>query len=598
MGEVRPIKPILRVAKVKRRGRVTLSSVDGHLARTRPTKNADPTRTHLNQWWVGGPGDLRADAQAKIAAAGIDRLALRKDATIANDILLSISPQWFRPLDPDAAGTWEPRRLAAFKREAIAFLKDQFPGVLISAVLHLDEATPHVHAVVVPLMPGPDGSNTMRLSGRDAFNPARLTALQNAWETRLSPLGVGPREKGSKAIHRPLKTFYRAANDAPEVPTIIPDPPPPGRLLESSAKRVDRIATWQKAEARKAKKRLKPLADAAAKGALYEAERADGNALRGALVQEKRETRDLRAQVAALGQQVSASKEEVARLRGTPINDVAAALNYTGTIGPRENAIDLVKRAGGLDYAQAVAWLGHVFGPDSAAASVADTTRRNFIAEPPALPRTKADEVKLSAIGKQLDALSAPAYRVTLAKVIDDRKIGRNLGKAQDESEDERTFSKAEVIAMVPELTVQNALGWNILITPLDPAVRHVLLDDLSMPEILALRGRGYQPATILETSPDNHQVVIKVASDLDWNGTNEWFKEMNRQLGDERITGLLHPVRLAGFQNRKDKHAEAEGRFPFVRVRQAANVFCARAREVIIALTAHITSTALPRPK
>jgi hypothetical protein len=599
MTEVAPTKPILRVGKMKADGRHSLQAVDGHLSRTSPTPNADPDRLHLNEWLFGGPGQMPSAVVGQIVhVGGHDMTELKHDATLANDVLLSVSPAWFRPEDPTAAGTWRADRLDVFRREAIAFLTEQFGERIAGAVLHLDESTPHIQAVVVPLLPRRDGKEGMRLSGKDMFNPERLKGLQEAWEARMAPFGVGPRERGSKARHVPMKRFYKAAAKPMPLPAIIPDPPPPAPFLESAKAKTQRIKTWQKVEATKASKRLKPLAAAAAKGVLYEAERRGADVLRGELVNERRENYDLKAQVAALTDQVAASKEDIARLRGIPINEVAAALAYTGKIGPRENAIDLTKRVGGLDYQGAVAWLWHVFGADAAAASVAAEVRQQLAASPPPLPFSQADEVKAKAISKQLDALAAPAYRITFSQVINGEKIGRVLGKSKVEGEPDKTHSKADVLALIPALTVENAKGWNVLITPLDPAARHILLDDLTMSDVLALKVRGYEPATVLETSADNHQAVIKVASNLPWNACNEWFKQMNREMGDENITGLLHPVRLAGFQNRKDKHHEGEGRFPFVRVRQAVNVFCEKARAVITALAEHLAEPAPPRPR
>ena len=207
--------PIFRVGKMKRNGARTPQSVSGHLARTRMTPNADPRRTKLNEWLVGGP-DIAAAINSKLARARITRL--RSDATIANDVLLSVSPSWFRPDAPDAAGTWDAKRLATFKREALSFLREQFGGRLVAAVLHLDESTPHLQAVVVPLHQKPDGG--FRLSGKDLFNPTRLTALQDAWEARMGAHGVGPRVKGSKARHTTLRAYYSALAASPDLPPL------------------------------------------------------------------------------------------------------------------------------------------------------------------------------------------------------------------------------------------------------------------------------------------------------------------------------------------------------------------------------------------
>lgn len=588
-----PSKPVLRVAKMKRTGRSTPQSVDAHLSRTTKVENADPTRSPLNEWIVGGPGELPGRIDAVLAKGKIDKKALRRDATIANDLLLTVSPQWFRPDAPEASGTWRDDRLATFKQEAAAFLREQFGGRVVAAVLHLDEATPHIQAVVVPVVRSADGSH--RLSGKSYFNPERLRDLQGAWEARLTPHGVSPRVQNSPARHTTLKTYYSALGAAPQPPRLAPSPPPPQRLLEASGSYQKRLADWQETEVKKAARKLKPLTAAAARGALYESERRANDALRGSLATERTAVTQLREQVAQITDRAELDKAQIARLRGIPINAVAAALGYSGEVGKRENPIDLVKRIGGLDFQGATAWLHHAFGADATVAAVADQTRTALADAPPPPVFTKAEQTKARAITKQLSALAAPSYRLTVMRnTAEGKQVGQNLGKSRQEGEPERLWTKDEIIGMLPTLTSHNMRGGNLFLTPIDPAARHVLLDDLKPNDLDALRSRGYEPTLVLETSPQNHQVVLKVDRALDEHATNEFFKSLNRELGDEHITGLVHPMRLAGFTNRKDKHQDpTTGQYPFVRVVEAANRFCARAREVVVQMAEQIRSIA-----
>jgi len=221
-------KPILRVGKIKASGRSTPASVGAHLARTRNTPNADPRRTDQNRWLVGS-ADKPLDQMitACMSKAGIDRTRLRKDAVLANDILLSVSPEWFRPDNPEASGTYDKNRVKAFAAEAEQFLRKQFGPRLVTAVLHLDEATPHVQAVVVPVIAKADG--THRLSSKDYFGPDRLRVLQQAWEDQMRPHGVGPRTKGSRARHTTLRAYYSAletSRSTDKRPKITVDEPP------------------------------------------------------------------------------------------------------------------------------------------------------------------------------------------------------------------------------------------------------------------------------------------------------------------------------------------------------------------------------------
>jgi len=397
-------KPILRVGKIKATGRSTPSSVGAHLARTRKTPNADPRRTDQNRWLVGS-ADKPLDQMitACMSKAGIDRTRLRKDAVLANDILLSVSPEWFRPDNPEAYGTYDKNRVKSFAAEAEQFLRKQFGPRLVAAVLHLDEATPHVQAVVVPVMAKADG--THRLSSKDYFGPDRLRMLQQAWEDHMRPHGVGPRTKGSRARHTTLREYYsalEASRSTDKRPKITVDEPPRKKIFESTAAYRQRLSEWRRAEAKRLREELRPLAIEASRGRLYDAERRSGIQLR-ALLAEQGES------LAWAYEQIAADKDLIDRLRGTPINAVAVALGYTGGIGKRENAIDLVKRVGEINYKQAVAWLAQRFGSDTAVAAVqGDMPAKVVEVAGEGRVLTKGERIKIDLVGKELTALAAP----------------------------------------------------------------------------------------------------------------------------------------------------------------------------------------------
>ena len=593
-------KPILRVGKIHATGRSTPASVQSHLARSRPTPNADPGRSASNIWLVGGPGeDLAADITNVMRQAGLDPARLRKDAVLANDLLLSVSPEWFRPGDPEAHGTWDEARLAAFKTEAQAMLRSTFGARVVSAVLHLDEATPHIQAVIVPVMNRRKGEAGLRLSSRDMFDPTRLVALQQDWEDRMRPHGVGLRTRGSRTTHTTLKEYYGAleATRAEDARGDIAVSGPPSRsLLEPPATHRERVGEWRQAEAKRIRDEMRPLAIQASRGRLYDAERRRTTELRGDLATAAQDLGKARLQAVDAQEALVLAKDQITRLRATPINAVAAALGYGGEVRPKENAIDLVKRVGGLDYAQALAWLAQQCGPETAATAAREAALPAALAALDAEPvLTKADRVRTRLVERQLDALAAPGYRLTVMRDRDGERIGRNLGKGKT-GEPERVLSRDEVVRLVPRLSAENGAGWNIFLTPLDPAVHHVLVDDLTAVGLAELHSRGYAPAAVLETSPGSHQAIVKIpvtaAPKAD---VNNWFKDVNRDLGDPKITGLVHPMRLAGYQNRKAKHEQPDGHFPFVKLVAAVNRLCNRAGELVRAYAARKTTESLP---
>ena len=581
---------------MKAAGRTSPAAVQGHLARSRPTHNADPKRTQSNRWIMGQPGD---DLGARIGDVH-KRYGLtpRADATIANTVLLTMSPDFFRDRAEDY-GTYREDRVKVLEAEATAFLRKTFGARLVSAVLHLDEATPHVQAVVVPVMQGKDGKG-FRLSGKDMFNPAALHALQNGWEKRLEPHGIEPRLVGSKTRHVTLKTYYAAldefALDNPIQRIEIGEPPAKG-ILESKEAHAARLKDWREAEERRLKDELKDLAVEASRGRLVDMERRTSAELRGRLHEASTGLQVAHRVILEQSETIEVSKDEVARLRKLPLNAVAARLGYTGPVPRGANAIDLVKHAGGLDFPQATTWLAQNFGVEAAATAVRQQAERD-LSQGAKADRvwTKGEEVKRREMTKQLDALAAPAYRITVMRQnAEGEKVGQNLGKAP-KGLPERFWTAQEVIDRVGELTAANLSGGNVFITPIDDAAHHVLIDDLDAENLAALAAKGHTPAIVLETSPGSHQAVLKVDKRYPKEAVNAWFKDMNREHGDRRIVGLVHPLRLAGFENRKDKHRDEDGKHPWVRLRASVNRFCERSKDVVHRYTLDMAERARTR--
>ena len=81
--------------------------------------------------------------------AGVKRPAKQSESPYLR-IVVSASPQYFRPDDPDAHGTWDEDRLKAWRKATMAQLRSEHGNDLVFAELHLDEDTPHIHAVVAP----------------------------------------------------------------------------------------------------------------------------------------------------------------------------------------------------------------------------------------------------------------------------------------------------------------------------------------------------------------------------------------------------------------------------------------------------------------
>ena len=281
---------IFRVAKHKTLGAV--ASLAGHALRDRPTLNADPARTPDNRVLAGA--DL-ADGAAVAAAIGkrVDAATHRRpDSVLCLEVLVGVSPDWAAKATTAQWDTWRERSHAwlveEFGRENVVFLAE-----------HRDEKTPHLTAFVTPIRP--DGRlSAAHWTGGGDHPGQRLSEMQDRHHAAVAGAGLRRGIRGSKAKHQDVQRFHGAATNPP-VPKIPAVEAP--RLLDvATAARRDEWAQGQTKRVRK------PVRDLARRAGMAEIERtrAEGQ----------------RATAAALERQRDKLREEAARLRGLPLEDV------------------------------------------------------------------------------------------------------------------------------------------------------------------------------------------------------------------------------------------------------------------------------------
>lgn len=125
-------------------------SLDRHCKDRVPdgTSAIDLERSHLNETLVGSEEGLFASLQ-KFFEGGPKPPAKQAEKPYLR-IVVSASAEYFRPEDPDAVGTWDQDRLDVWRKATMDQLRAEHGEDLIYAELHLDEDTPHIHAIVAP----------------------------------------------------------------------------------------------------------------------------------------------------------------------------------------------------------------------------------------------------------------------------------------------------------------------------------------------------------------------------------------------------------------------------------------------------------------
>lgn len=156
---------ILRFAKYKG---PEIGQIEAHNERTKETyasnPDIDPARKHLNYNLLTPPPKYRAEVERQIKEVGC---RTRKDSVRLVEAMVTASPEFFQRKSP--------KEIRAYFERAVGFMKShQSPDTLISAVVHMDEETPHMHLSFVPITE--DG----RLCAKDIVgNKKRLTQWQD-----------------------------------------------------------------------------------------------------------------------------------------------------------------------------------------------------------------------------------------------------------------------------------------------------------------------------------------------------------------------------------------------------------------------------------
>ena len=133
---------ILRFAKYKG---PEIGHIESHNERTEEkyasNPDADTSRSHLNFHLVTPQRKYRAEAEKQIAEAGC---RTRSDSVRVVEALVTATPEFFK--------SKKKSEVKAYFQEALDFIKqNQKPETIISAVVHMDEKTPHMHLCFVPL---------------------------------------------------------------------------------------------------------------------------------------------------------------------------------------------------------------------------------------------------------------------------------------------------------------------------------------------------------------------------------------------------------------------------------------------------------------
>ena len=198
------------------------NGMSAHIERTIAPKNADANRTHLNREMVTFPDGVsnRTEAiQHRLETAGLQR-KIGKNQVRAIRILLTGSPDDMKRIEQGG-------NLDKWCNDNLDWLYKTYGAKnIVSAVLHLDETTPHIHATMIPIVTGErrktkteqakakrkyrkKSTDTARLCADDVMSRVRLKEYQNSYAEQMARYGLQRGVDGSEAKHASASQYYR-----------------------------------------------------------------------------------------------------------------------------------------------------------------------------------------------------------------------------------------------------------------------------------------------------------------------------------------------------------------------------------------------------
>ena len=200
----------------------TDSRMSAHIERTVHPKNADRTRTHLNRELVQFPEGVRNRTQAiahRIETASIRR-KVSANQVKAIRILLTGSNKDMKQMEAEG-------RIEDWCNDSLKWIRETYGEQnLVSAVLHMDEKTPHIHATVIPIVTGErrkagqeeqngkkkyrkKNPQDVRLCADDVMARHRLKHYQDTYAQAMNKYGLQRGVDGSLAKHISTMQYYK-----------------------------------------------------------------------------------------------------------------------------------------------------------------------------------------------------------------------------------------------------------------------------------------------------------------------------------------------------------------------------------------------------
>ncbi len=201
---------VARMQKMKAGNLVGMGNHNQRLTGNHSNKEIDTERSYLNYDLVNRTENYKRDIEQFINDNKSSSRAVRKDAVLINEWIITSDNQFFKDKDD--------KEIKDFFDTAKSYFADKFGDNNIRfAQVHLDETTPHIHLGIVPF------NDEHKLSAKTVFNRQALQAVQDELPKYLNERGfeLERGEKGSERKNLTVPEYKKAKDELKEMTTTL-----------------------------------------------------------------------------------------------------------------------------------------------------------------------------------------------------------------------------------------------------------------------------------------------------------------------------------------------------------------------------------------
>ncbi len=197
---------VARMQKMKAENLMGIGNHNQRKTESHSNKEIDIDRSYLNYDLVDHTKNYKKDIEKFINENKSSSRAIRKDAVLVNEWIISSDRDFFENLSESETENF-------FERVKDYFAENFGENNIRYATVHLDETTPHMHMGIVPF----DKDN--KLSAKRVFNRVALQDIQEELPKYLKELGfeIERGQKGSERKNLTVPEFKEMKNEQKEL---------------------------------------------------------------------------------------------------------------------------------------------------------------------------------------------------------------------------------------------------------------------------------------------------------------------------------------------------------------------------------------------